>query len=102
MRYPIVVKADGLALGKGVIIAHSPWSAAMAIHEIMERAQFGDAGRTIVVEEFLKAKSARFTRSSMARRICFSPGRRITNAPMTTIGDRTPAAWAHSVRRIEF
>jgi len=56
MRYPIVIKADGLALGKGVLIAHSPWSAAMAIHELMERGRFGDAGRTIVVEEFLKGE----------------------------------------------
>lgn len=54
MRYPIVIKADGLALGKGVLIAHSPWSAAMSIHEIMDRRKFGDAGRTIVVEEFLE------------------------------------------------
>jgi phosphoribosylamine--glycine ligase len=53
MRYPVVIKADGLALGKGVLIAESPWSAAMAIHEIMERGRFGEAGRTIVVEEFL-------------------------------------------------
>jgi phosphoribosylamine--glycine ligase len=53
MRYPIVIKADGLALGKGVLIAHSPWSAAMAIHDAMERGRFGEAGRKIVVEEFL-------------------------------------------------
>jgi phosphoribosylamine--glycine ligase len=53
MNYPVVIKADGLALGKGVIIARSPWSAAMAIHEIMEMRKFGDAGRSVVVEEFL-------------------------------------------------
>jgi phosphoribosylamine---glycine ligase len=53
MNYPVVVKADGLALGKGVIVAPSPWSAAMAIHEMMERGKFGEAGRTVVIEEFL-------------------------------------------------
>ncbi len=52
-RYPLVVKADGLALGKGVIIAANAWQAALAIHEIMDVRKFGDAGRQIVVEEFL-------------------------------------------------
>ncbi len=53
LQYPLVIKADGLALGKGVIIAESAWSAAMAIHEIMELRRFGDAGRRVVIEEFL-------------------------------------------------
>jgi phosphoribosylamine--glycine ligase len=52
-RYPLVVKADGLALGKGVIIAQNAWEAALAIHEIMDMRKFGDAGRRVVVEEFL-------------------------------------------------
>jgi phosphoribosylamine---glycine ligase len=56
LNYPLVIKADGLALGKGVIIALSPWSAAMAIYEIMERRKFGDAGRRVVVEEFLEGE----------------------------------------------
>ena len=53
VKYPIVVKADGLALGKGVIIAPTPWAAAMAINDIMELRKFGDAGRRILIEEFL-------------------------------------------------
>ncbi len=56
LNYPLVIKADGLALGKGVIIAYSPWSAAMAIYEIMERRKFGEAGRRVVVEEFLEGE----------------------------------------------
>jgi phosphoribosylamine--glycine ligase len=56
LNYPLVIKADGLALGKGVIIAQSPWSAAMAIYEIMERRKFGEAGRRVVVEEFLEGE----------------------------------------------
>ena len=52
-HYPLVIKADGLALGKGVIIAQNPLEAAMAIHNAMDRGVFGDAGRRIVVEEFL-------------------------------------------------
>ncbi|MCE9609259.1 MAG: phosphoribosylamine--glycine ligase [Chthoniobacter sp.] len=53
MSYPLVVKADGLALGKGVIIAQNSWEAALAIHEIMDARKFGDAGQRVVIEEFL-------------------------------------------------
>ena len=52
-RYPLVIKADGLALGKGVIIAQTPAEAAAAISEIMEKRQFGAAGDQVVIEEFL-------------------------------------------------
>lgn len=52
-KYPIVVKADGLALGKGVIIAQNAWEAALAIHEIMDLRKFGEAGARVVIEEFL-------------------------------------------------
>ena len=51
--YPLVVKADGLALGKGVVIAQSLAEAEAAIHEIMIEKVFGDAGNTVVIEEFL-------------------------------------------------
>lgn len=51
--YPLVVKADGLALGKGVMIATTPWEAALAIYRCMEARVFGDAGTKIVIEEFL-------------------------------------------------
>ena len=51
--YPLVVKADGLALGKGVVIAQTRGEAERAIHEIMVEKVFGDAGNTVVIEEFL-------------------------------------------------
>ncbi len=51
--YPLVIKADGLALGKGVIIADSYDIAAGAIHDIMVRRIFGEAGAQVVIEEFL-------------------------------------------------
>ncbi|MGI8820938.1 MAG: phosphoribosylamine--glycine ligase [Chthoniobacterales bacterium] len=54
LQYPIVLKADGLALGKGVIIAASKVEAEAAIEEMMNAGRFGDAGRSIVVEEFLR------------------------------------------------
>lgn len=50
---PIVIKADGLALGKGVIIAQSREEAFEAIKEIMEEHKFGASGDKIVIEEFL-------------------------------------------------
>lgn len=52
-KYPLVVKADGLALGKGVIIAQNPSEAADAIRQCMEDRVFGEAGKKVVVEEFL-------------------------------------------------
>ena len=51
--YPVVVKADGLALGKGVIIAQSKDEAQTAVREIMEDRKFGASGCRIVIEEFL-------------------------------------------------
>lgn len=52
-EYPIVVKADGLALGKGVIIAQSFEEAKEAVNNIMSDKVFGKAGDRIVIEEFL-------------------------------------------------
>ena len=51
--FPIVVKADGLALGKGVLIPQNLTEAEDAVKTIMEDRAFGDSGREIVVEEFL-------------------------------------------------
>ncbi len=51
---PTVIKADGLALGKGVIIAGTRQEARAAVKEIMEDKKFGDSGKEIVVEEFLE------------------------------------------------
>jgi phosphoribosylamine---glycine ligase len=52
-KYPLVVKADGLALGKGVVVAQNPLEAAMAIHRAMDLGVFGEAGKKIVVEDCL-------------------------------------------------
>lgn len=51
--YPLVVKADGLALGKGVVIAQNQTEAETAIKQMMVDKVFGDAGNTVVIEEFL-------------------------------------------------
>jgi phosphoribosylamine---glycine ligase len=54
LKFPVVIKADGLALGKGVIIAADTAAAKSAINEMMNQGRFGDAGRRIVVEDFLR------------------------------------------------
>jgi phosphoribosylamine--glycine ligase len=54
LKFPIVIKADGLALGKGVIIAPDAATARATINEMMDQGRFGDAGRRIVIEEFLR------------------------------------------------
>jgi phosphoribosylamine---glycine ligase len=54
LEFPVVIKADGLALGKGVIIAADAAEANSAIDEMMTQGRFGDAGRRIVVEDFLR------------------------------------------------
>lgn len=51
---PAVIKADGLALGKGVVIAETREEAAAAVRRMMEERVFGDSGRRVVIEEFLR------------------------------------------------
>jgi phosphoribosylamine--glycine ligase len=57
---PIVIKADGLAAGKGVIIAQSQEEAIGAAEGMLSGRDFGDAGKRVVVEEFLKGEEASF------------------------------------------
>jgi phosphoribosylamine--glycine ligase len=59
-RYPLVVKADGLAAGKGVVIAHDAESAVGTAERMLSGSAFGAAGRRIVVEELLKGREASF------------------------------------------
>ena len=55
---PIVVKADGLAAGKGVIVAMTEQEALDAVDAIMEDNSFGDAGTRVVIEEFMEGEEA--------------------------------------------
>ena len=55
-KMPIVLKADGLALGKGVLICNTKEEAIAGVHEIMMDKKFGDAGNHMVVEEFMTGR----------------------------------------------
>ncbi|MCK5893887.1 MAG: phosphoribosylamine--glycine ligase [Endozoicomonadaceae bacterium] len=57
---PIVVKADGLAAGKGVILAQTEQEAIAAVEDILAGNAFGDAGNKVVIEEFLTGEEASF------------------------------------------
>lgn len=70
---PIVVKADGLAAGKGVVVAHTVAEAIAAVDLIITEQAFGEAGRNIVVEEFLPGEEASF--------IAFTDGKTIMPLP---------------------
>ena len=58
--FPVVIKADGLAAGKGVIIAADQAQADAAIDDMLAGNKFGDAGSRVVIEEFLKGEEASF------------------------------------------
>jgi len=57
---PIVIKADGLAAGKGVVLADDRATAETAVRDMLGDGRFGDAGRRVVIEEFLRGEEASF------------------------------------------
>jgi phosphoribosylamine--glycine ligase len=59
-KYPIVIKADGLAAGKGVVIAENSEQAINTVRSFMESRSLGDAGSRLVIEEFLQGEEASF------------------------------------------
>lgn len=75
--YPMVLKADGLAAGKGVLIPESKEEALEALELLMDSDQFGDAGSKIIIEEFLEGTEASV--------LCFVDGETII--PMETAQD---------------
>ncbi len=57
-KYPLVIKADGLAAGKGVVICHDEFEAENALNEMLNKKAFGEAGNHVVIEEFLEGFEA--------------------------------------------
>ena len=80
-RYPIVLKADGLALGKGVLICNSYEEAVDGVKTLMQDKQFGNAGDRIVIEEFLTGREVSV--------LCYCDGKTIK--PMTSAQDHKRA-----------
>ena len=77
---PIVVKADGLAAGKGVVVARTVDEAVGAVRHMLSGEGFGDAGRQVVIEDFLDGEEASFT--------CICDGKRAV--PFATSQDHKP------------
>ena len=97
--FPVVLKADGLAAGKGVVIAEDRAAAEAAVRAAMRERQFGAAGDRIVIEECLTGPEVSFFVALRRRaRAADRHPRRITSASSTTTAGRTPAAWARSRR----
>lgn len=80
-QYPLVVKADGLALGKGVIICLNAEEGVQAVREMMVDKKFKDAGKKIVIEKFLVGKEVSV--------LCFTDGQTIV--PMVSSQDHKRA-----------
>jgi len=80
-QFPIVIKADGLAAGKGVIIADSRSEAINTIKDMLADNKFGEAGSRVVIEEFLSGEEASF--------ICMVDGKNIL--PMASSQDHKAA-----------
>ena len=79
--FPLVVKADGLAAGKGVIICENLKEAEEIVRLIMVERKFGEAGRRVLVEEYLRGKETSF--------IVLSDGKEVV--PLVTTMDHKPA-----------
>ena len=96
---PIVIKASGLAAGKGVTVAFDEDEALAAAEGMLAGDSFGDAGREIVIEEYLEGEEASSYASRTARTWFRSRHRRTTNGAMTVTTAPTPEAWAPTRRR---
>ncbi|MDR2589981.1 MAG: phosphoribosylamine--glycine ligase, partial [Oscillospiraceae bacterium] len=76
-KYPLVIKADGLAAGKGVIICQNETEAIDTLTDIMQSNIFGDAGNKVVIEEYMEGKEVSL--------LCFTDSKTIQ--PMETASD---------------
>ncbi len=91
---PIVIKADGLAAGKGVIVAMTLAEAEEAVRDMLSGNAFGDAGARVVIEESSTARKPASLSWSTARTCCRWRRARTTSVWAMAIPARTPGAWA--------
>jgi phosphoribosylamine--glycine ligase len=94
--YPVVLKADGLAAGKGVVIAEDQSSAEDAVRAVMVDRRFGSAGDRIVFEEFLVGEGSVLFRARRRNRMRAALIRAGSQAIFDTTGD--PNTGGHGVR----
>jgi phosphoribosylamine--glycine ligase len=79
---PLVIKADGLAAGKGVVIAKTQEEARECVSSFMKNAALGDAGKSVVFEEFLKGREV-----SVIAAVSASPGKKAVIRPFVSARD---------------
>jgi phosphoribosylamine--glycine ligase len=79
---PLAVKADGLAAGKGVVIAENPGEARAALESFMLEGSLGEAGKTVVLEEFLEGREV-----SVLAAVSVSPGKPAAILPFVSARD---------------
>ena len=91
---PLVVKADGLAAGKGVVVAMTTQEALDAVDDIMCKRAHGAAGAKLVIEEFLVGEEASFLCLCDGKTAVPLPSAQDTRPPMTATRAPIPAAWA--------
>jgi phosphoribosylamine---glycine ligase len=95
---PIVVKADGLCAGKGVIIAASHEEAKVAVSEMLSGKSFGDAGKRVVVEEFLDGYELSMFALCDGKDFILLPAAQDHKRLLTTMKDLIRGGWGHTLR----
>ena len=95
---PVVVKADGLAAGKGVIVCAGRTEALEAVDRIARKREFGSAGDQIVIEERLDGEEASVLAITDGQTIVTLPATQDQSGPTMAIPDRTREAWVRIAR----
>ena len=88
-----------MAAGKGVVVALSEDQAMLALEQIMSEGRVGEAGQTVVIEEFLEGEEASFIVFVMAKLLSHLPLRKITKLEMKEIWVRTREVWELTLLR---
>lgn len=101
-KFPIVLKADGLALGKGVLICNTLEEAKEGVRTIMEDKKFGTAGNTMVVEEFMTGREVSVLSFVDGKTIKIMSSAQTTSVQAMEIQALIQAEWgiSHLVRSI--